>query len=395
MVFRVLVAVPLGAASGRKIISGIYRFLGEGYSWDIELIRRDNEFMHLFEKDSFNANDFDGIIVAFAENAELRRKQAEIDLPTVFVDCPDPVRSTIRRHAFVRDDEKSIASTAAQHLLASGSRASFAFVPARAKTEWSLRRQAAFAAHMKAAHRDVVVFDGDGSDRNALAVWLTTLPKPTGVLAAFDDRALDVLEACRRSGLSVPDDVAVLGIGNDEPLCDAAAPPLSSVAIEFANQGYRAARELHALMLGGRSPRADIRFGATETVVRSSTAGGCPSAALAVRAMAFVEENALRGITTRDVVAHLHVSRRLATLRFREAYGQSILRTILDIRLKEAIRLLADTDLAVSDIAIRSGFRNPAAFYAVFTRRLGVSPRKFRSKPDSTTPSCGRSPRAS
>ena len=361
-------------------MSGIYRFLGEGYSWDVELVRRDSEFAGLFEKDAFAVHDFDGMIVAFAENAELRQKQATIDLPTVFVDCPDPVRSTIRRHAFVREDEKSIASSAAQHLLASGPRASFAFVPARTKTEWSLRRQTAFASQMKAVHKKVFVFDGGGNDRNALVAWLTTLPKPTAILAAFDDRATDVLEACRRSGLSVPDDVAVLGIGNDEPLCDAAVPALSSVAIEFANQGYRAARELHALMLGGRSPRSDIRFGATETVVRASTAGGCPSAALAVRAMAFVEENALHGITTRDIVAHLHVSRRLATLRFREAYGRSILRTILDIRLKEARRLLSSTNLPVADIAIRSGFRDPTAFRAVFTRRFGVSPRKFRSK---------------
>ena len=90
------------------------------------------------------------------------------------------------------------------------------------------------------------------------------------------------------------------------------------------------------------------------------------------------EENALRGITTRDVVAHLHVSQRLAALRFREAYGQSILEVILDIRLKEAKRLLSRTDLPVADIALRSGFRDPAAFRAVFTRRFAASPRKFR-----------------
>ena len=378
-VFRVIAAVPLGAASGRKIMSGIYRFLGEGYSWDIELIRRDSEFLHLFEGDRFNASDFDGMIVAFAENAELRRRQTSIDLPTVFVDYPDSVRSAIRRHAFVHDDEKSITSIAVQHLLASGSRASFAFVPTRERKTWSSRRQAEFASQMKAAHQKVFVFNGDGNDRNALADWLMALPRPTAILAAFDDRAIDVLEACRRSGLSVPDDVAVLGIGNDEPLCDAAVPPLSSVAIEFANQGYRAARELHALMLGGRTPRVDIRFGATETIVRSSTVGGRPSAALASRAMSFIEENALRGITTRDVVAYLHVSQRLATLRFRQEYGRSILGAILDIRLREAKRLLSNTDLPVADIAIRSGFRDQAAFRAVFTRRFGTSPRRFRS----------------
>ena len=151
------------------------------------------------------------------------------------------------------------------------------------------------------------------------------------------------------------------------------------MAIEFSSQGYRAARELHALMLGGRTPRTDIRFGATETVIRSSTVGGRLSAALATRAMAFVRDNALRGVTTRDVVAHLHVSRRLATLRFRETYNQSILGAIIDIRLKESKRLLSKTNLSVTEIALRSGFRDPAAFRAVFKRNIGVSPRAFRS----------------
>ena len=167
-VFRVLVAMPLGAASGRKIMSGIYRFLGEGYSWDVELIRRDTDFIQLFKSDGFDVRDFDGMIVAFAEQAELRRKQAKINLPTVFVDYPDPVRSTIRRHAFVHDDERSIAGAASQHLLTTGSRASFAFVPARTQTEWSARRQSAFVTQMKMSHRKVIVFEGDGNDRNAL-----------------------------------------------------------------------------------------------------------------------------------------------------------------------------------------------------------------------------------
>ena len=380
-VFRVLAAVPLWAASGRKIMSGIYRFLGEGYSWDVELVRSDGAFTRLLESGEFKVHEFDGIVVAFSESTELRRRQAQIDLPTVFVDYPDPVRAAIPLHAFVHDDEKSIASVAAQHLLSSGVRASFAFVPARTPTTWSSRRQAAFVAHIKAAHHAVAVYEGDGGDRNALAQWLVSLPKPTGVLAAFDDRAIDVLETCRRSGLSVPNDVAVLGIGDDEPLCDAAVPPLSSVAIEFASQGYRAARELHALMLGGRTPRTDIRFGALETTVRSSTISGRRSVALATRALKFIKENALRGATTRDVVAHLHVSRRLATLRFREAFGQSILESILGHRLKEARRLLSRTNLTVTDIAMRCGFNDSASFRATFKRHCGISPRSFRSNP--------------
>ena len=376
-IFRVVAALPLSAASGRKILNGIHRFLSEGYTWDVELVRRDNDFANLFTED-FAADKFDGMIVAFAESIDIRRKQTKITLPTVFVDYPDNVRAAIPRHAFVREDEASIAAAAAQHLLASGLRASFAFVPPRVKTEWADRRRSAFAREMKKARRSVCVFDGDGSDRGVLAEWIASLPKPTGILAAFDDRAADVLEACRRCGLSVPTDVAVLGIGNDEILCDATVPPLSSVAMEFANQGYRAARELQALMLGGRTPRGDIRFGATGVVARASTAGGRSRASLAIRAMEFIRENALRGISACDVVEHLRVSRRLADLRFREAHGKSMLEAILDMRLKEARRLLADTRLSVSDVATRCGFRSPAAFRAVFGRRTGSSPRAWR-----------------
>ncbi len=374
-VFRVIAALPLGSESGRKILNGVYRFLSEGYSWDIELLRRENEFARLFEPGGIDTSEFDGILVAYAESQELRIKQAEIDLPTVFVDYPDPVRSKISRHAFVSDDEMSIADTAVRHLLSTGLRASFGFVHARTPTEWSMRRGAAFKAKMKSRGFDASIFPG--GDRQALAEWLSALPKPTAVLAAYDDRAMDVLEACRHAELAVPKDVAVLGIGNDEILCEAATPPLSSVVCEFAAQGYSAARELQALMLGGRQ-RKSVSFGAKDTAVRASTLGSSPSAAIATRAMRYIRENALRGISTKDVVSHLRTSERLAMLRFSEAYGKSMLEAIIDLRIAEAKRLLAKTKLSVAEIALRSGFHDATAFRAVFTRRLGKSPREFR-----------------
>lgn len=378
-IYRVLVAAPLHAASGRKILNGIHRFLSEGYAWDIELVRRDSDFLRLFEDGGFDSSAFDGMVVAFAESGELRRRHANFDLPVVFLDYPDETRSALPRRAFVREDENSIASAAAKHLLSTGARASFAFVPARTATEWSKRRGAAFAAEMKAEGFAVETYCGTGDDRAALDGWIRALPKPAAVLAALDDRAIDVLESCRRIGVSAPGEVAVLGIGDDEPVCEAATPPLSSVAVDFAAQGRRAARELHALMLGGHNPRGDIRYGAPDVTVRSSTMSGKASSALAVHAMRFIRENALNGISAEDVAAHLRVSQRLARLRFRERYGRSVTSAILDIRIAEAKRLLAKTDIAVGDIAPRCGFRNVAAFRAVFERRTGLSPRAFRT----------------
>ncbi len=377
-VYHVILALPLGTASGRKILNGVYRFLGEGYSWDVELLRTETNFARLFDEDGIDTREFDGILVAYAESEEMRLKQANINMPSVFVDYPDSIRTKIKRHAFVSDDEESIAETATRHLLSTGTRASFGFVPTRSPSIWSSKRRDAFIDRMKRHGKTASTFPG--GDRNALSKWLVSLPKPAGVLAAFDDRALDVLEACRHAAIPVPEEVAVLGIGNDEPICEAAAPPLSSVAIEFASQGYRAARELHALMMGGKPKKRGIRYGATTTVSRASTAGQSPSAAVAARAMQYIKANALHGITTKDVVAHLRVSRRLATLRFREAYRKSILQVIIDERLAEAKRLLEKTELPISDVAAKSGFRDPAAFRAVFIRRCGVNPRKFRNR---------------
>ncbi len=375
-VYHVILALPLGSASGRKILNGVYRFLGEGYLWDVELIRTETGFVKLFAEDGMATGEFDGMLVAYAESEDMRRKQAKINLPAVFVDYPDSTRAKIKRHAFVSDDEESIAETAARHLLSTGTRASFGFVPTRSPLTWSSKRRDAFVERMKRRGKSVSVFPG--GDRNALAKWLVALPKPAGVLAAFDDRALDVLEACRHAEISVPKEVAVLGIGNDEPICEVASPPLSSVAIEFSSQGYRAARELQALMMGGKPKKSGIRYGATTTVARASTSGRPPSAAVAARAMQYIKESALRGITTKDVVAHLRVSRRLVTLRFREAYRKSILQALLDERLAEAKRLLEKTALPISDVAVKSGFRDPSAFRAVFIRHCGMTPRKFR-----------------
>jgi len=378
-IFRVLAAVPLFSASGRKILNGIHRFLGEGYAWDIELVRRDNEFLHLFEEGQ-NLSVFDGMIVAFGESREIRQRQAALNLPTVFIDHPDPMRSKLRHRVFVQDDEKSIAAAAAQHLLLSHEHKSYGFVPTRDYTPWSERRQQAFVKKMSVSGKTVSCYVGSGNSRDELIGWIQDQPKPMAILAAFDDRAIDILEACRAAKLSVPNDVAVLGIGNDEFICEMAVPPLSSVAVDFESQGYRAARELQALMLGGANPKSEISYGARGTIRRASTPGRVPAAALVQRAMDFIRKNALKGITSRDVANHLHVSRRLADLRFGEVRGTTMLKAIVDMRINEAKRLLAESNMDLDQIAESCGYRNTDVMRVLFKRHTGLSPRAWRKR---------------
>ena len=377
--FRVLVALSLASAAGRKKLNGVHRFLSEGYDWDMELIRDESD-LTAEALTSASRSRFDGMLIGFVGKRELRALHADKELPTVFIDKLSA--SAIERLplcVFVNDDAKEIAQSAAKHLMSCSGIRSFGFVPSRAPTRWSQDRQAAFAAAIKKSGRSLAIYDGPGDSREALGKWLLGLEKPSAVLAAFDDRARDVLEACRANGIDVPGQLSVLGIGNDEPICEMSVPALSSVDVDFEREGYVAARELQAMMLRRSAPaRREILCGVKEVVFRASTSAMKTPGALVQRAKEVIDRHALDGITAADVVARLHVSRSLADLRFREVTGTSILEAILARRLDEVKRLLRETDLRISEIAARCGYRDANYLKNLFRKRNGMSMREWR-----------------
>ena len=377
--FRVLIAVPLASAAGRKKLNGINRFLGEGHDWDIELIRSEMDFTPEFLAKAIQSS-YDGILVSFPESQEARSIHSQNTIPTVFIDYPNASLAKALPHSvFIHDNAESVAKAAATHLLSCRGSRSYGFVPTRQSRKWSNERRNTYAAFMKRHGINVSVYGGDGEDRESLGAWLETLEKPAAVLAAYDDRARDVLETCRTKGINVPEEVSVLGIGNDEPICEMATPELSSIAVDFELEGYRAARELHAMMLRHIVPvKREILCGVKDVIIRSSTTAANDPNALVKRALTFIERHAREGISTTDVVNHLRVSRSLADLRFKEITGTSILETILTIRLDEVKRLLAKTDLPIAEIAVRCGYCDANYLKNLFKSRIGISMREFR-----------------
>ena len=377
--FRVLVALSLASAAGRKKLNGIHRFLSEGYDWDMELLRNAGDFT-ADALSSTSSSQFDGMLIGFAGKCDLRVLHADKELPTAFIDYPNA--KTIEQLPFclfVNDDAKDIAQSAAKHLMSCPGVRSFGFVPSRAPSRWSRDRESAFAAALHQKKNSLSVYDGPGDSREALVAWLKGLEKPSAILAAFDDRARDVLEACRANAIDVPGQLSVLGVGNDEPICEMSVPALSSVAVDFEREGYVAARELQAMMLRRHVPaKTEILCGVKEIVFRASTSALKTPAALVQRAKEFIDRHALDGITTADVVARLHVSRSLADLRFREVTGTSILEAILARRLGEVTRLLRETDLRISEIAERCGYSDANYLKNLFKKRFNMSMRDWR-----------------
>lgn len=379
--FRVLACLDLSAEAGRQKLGGIYRFLSQGYTWDLSLIRSQKEFDRTF-KDRIENAPFDGFLIAVPEDAETRQLHVSIKKPTVFIDYPDDrIVRALENCVFVHDDDVDIGRCAAQRLLAQGPFSSYAYASASDSRPWNRKRGEQFAAALAKRKIEVSVLENtDTRPVESIVNWLESLQKPIGIFAAYDDAARRILDACHSAGLRVPSEVSILGIGNDELVCTHASPQISSIILDFEEEGYRAARELQALLLHKRRPtRREFRCGCNGVAARGSTLGEMSAALLVQQAVTFIKKNAFNGISAADVVRQLHVSRRLADLRFREVTGTSILAYITDVRLKKVKQLLDTTDLRIGEIARQCGYE-ANSLKNLFSRHFRCSMRDWRKR---------------
>jgi len=253
---------------------------------------------------------------------------------------------------------------------------------------WSEQRREAFCEEGQAAHCHCSVLEQPfrtraqqwDKDQNNLAKWLKRLPKPVGVLATNDLLGQHVLDACARAELLVPEEIAVIGVDNDELLCGLCNPPLSSVIPDPERIGFEAAAWLDRLMQG-ESPgdNAILEVPPLGIVVRqSSDILAVPDADLAA-ALKFIREHACEGATVQDIVNHLSVSRSWLERRFRQQLDRSPQAEIRSVQIKRCKELLRDTELPLRTIARLAGFKHTEYMSVVFKRETGQSPGRYRS----------------
>ena len=210
--------------------------------------------------------------------------------------------------------------------------------------------------------------------------WLKSLPKPLGLMACNDYCGREVLQACAEAGLRIPDDVAVVGVDNDELMCELSDPPLSSVALNVEQAGYDAARLLDSLMSGQSIPEHIVLVKPTFVVARRSSEVMAQADPCVVAALRFIKDRAAQAIGVPDVVNESRVSRRTLERHFASAIGHSILSEVIHCRLERAKRLLLETDLPVHRIAASSGFASVKTFNRAFRRAEGRTATLFRTQ---------------
>lgn len=371
---NVLIVPWLAGSPGRKHLAGILRYVNTGHPWNVKILGGPEE-LTADQIRSAAQDGVDGMLVCATR--ETAPALAETEVPTVLMDFP-PAALHRRKRALtlMYNDDEGIGGVGADYLLALGRFASYAFVPDPENRGWSRLRERGFKKALAGRGLSVRCY---GSSSAGLPDWLKALPRPAAVMAAYDFRAQDVLEACRQAKLTVPDQVTVLGVDNDELLCDYAVPPLSSINIDHEAHGYESAAELGRLM-SARRPQGLRRIVCPPgTVVeRASTKPVAPASALVERMLNFIDGHATQGISVNDVVAFAGVSRRLAELRFAAATGNSIRRAIEDRRLQDVQKRLAESDLSITALSRLAGYAHEQRLKYVFRKRFGVSMREWR-----------------
>lgn len=391
---RVIVSIRLAGINARQELTGIFRYLGKSGDWDIRILPEVTELKRELAGRS-DAHKTDGIIVDASCPDDTIALLSRSRIPLVTLDLlPSRFKGRTAAIRCVRSDDANIGTAAARHFLSCGNFASFAFVhPTGAARHWAQRREESFAAELSRHGHEVGSYRAaqdatPADDRRGLGEWLRDLPKPSAVFASWDGRARQVLEVCREIKAKVPGQIAVLGVDNDELVCESSIPPLSSVILDSEAEGFMAAKELDAMMNGRKNKPVSEKICRIKGIAqRESTFPITQSAILARRALAFIRANFRNNIGVRDVVAHLHVSRRLADKRFREIHGETILNAITKERLEYIASQLKKSNYPIKTLIPTAGFGSVNQAKVLFRRAYGMSMRDYRAA--NRTPSPG------
>jgi len=373
---KVLLMIETSLNFGREVLRGITQYLISQRHWSVWLDMRE---LMVDPPEWLKSWDGDGVITRSA-TPELISLLRKMKLPAV--NLTDVHGNRDLPHLWV--DHAQVGKLAAQHLLERGFK-HFGFC-GFGNHDWSHKRLAGFLAALPHADR-CSVFESDWlsnagptweEQQSALIAWLQSLPRPVGIMACNDLRGQHVLDACRRADLAVPEEIAVLGVDNDELICDLCDPPLSSVIVNPRKVGFEAAQMLDRLMNGQIIESPEILVEPIGVRARQSTDVLAIDHTDVAAALRMIREQACAGLTVPQLVRKTRLSRSVLERLFRKYLRHSPQQEIRLTQLKRVKELLVETDLPLAEIAGSTGFRHSEYLSVVFKRELGMTPGEYR-----------------
>jgi len=379
---KVALLVETSRGFGRELLLGVARYARIHGPWSFHITPGD------FEQAVPKMKQWGGTgIIARIPNERVAKAIIEANVPTIALGLTDEQQqpdNPLSQFCELSSDANEVSRLAAEHLLERQFR-HYAYVGLEDRA-WSRRREIAFTERLQEAGFTPFIYRQPAKPRDRvwekeqeiMASWIQSLPTPLGLFACNDDRGRQVLESCRLVGLHVPEDIAVLGVDNDDVFCELSDPPLSSVALNAETAGYRAAELLDGMMQAKiRKPRRII-VEAVGVITRRSTEVIAVKDYDVATALQFIRREQGKGISVNRVAEEVAMSRRSLEKRFRETIGRTILEEMQLVRLERAKRLLLETTYSIAKVAESSGFGSTGYFIQFFQKRVGKTPRKYR-----------------
>ncbi len=366
----------------RRIVRGVAAYVqSEAQDWSLYV-----EEDPIARLPDLNAWAGDGILANF-DNRRVARAVSKLGIPVVGFGGGYGYYKQNTDIPYVRTDNKAIAELAASHLIDLGLR-NFAFCsePPSRSNGWAQERQKAFQEFLTNAGYPCEVYTGQHTAashwkqlQKELQKWLATLPNPVGLMACNDGRARHVLQACRARELRVPEDIAIVGVDNDDIMCELSRPPLTSIEQGTRRIGYEAAAILNSLM-SGKQPQQRTAVPPEGLVERQSTDILAMSDDDVAAALKFIRKHACDPIQVKDVLKVANMSRSTIEARFREILGRTVHAEIRRVQLECAKRLLKTSNMPIKEIVQEVGASSVQYFTAMIRQATGQTPGQIRNE---------------
>ena len=352
---KILVVLRMNDEGSRKKLAGIFDYIRESSPWNVILTEPDSLA-------SETGKSVDGIITD-EWPFDIKEYPSTPKVILHFTDTRLPFAS------YITCDNASVVKAAIDFLTSRGF-SSFAYIHDKRHSATSCER-ARFA--------NCPTWPNQCSDD--LVTWMKALPQRTAVLTADDTVAHDAMLKCKAAGISIPRDLAFIGIDNDDLLCEACPTPLTSVEPDFRKGGYMAAKQLSLLMAGETQFGGTLFYGVRRIVERESSQFLIRKTDPRIeKAFVFIRTHATERIGVNDVASAVGYSRRTIECIFRKKLKRSVGCILRKARIDVIMKKLTETDLTISQICAESGFLSESHAKRSFKAQTGMTMNAFRAK---------------
>ena len=378
---KILLLTDFSSGYSRNLLKGIVRYSKEVGNWSFQR-------MPLYYRMLYGENGVvewakkwqaDAIIAQLTDvNIELLN---DLNIPIIVQNYRDRNKAVSN----LTGDYFNTGVMAAKFFLNRGYR-NFAFYGFKGAI-WSRERADGYSHEIEKQGYKLAVLENDNKDKEewsynhtVLGNWLQSLPKPVALFACDDHFALQISETCNVYNINVPDDIAILGVDNDDLLCNISDPSLSSIVLDVENGGYNAGKLLHQLITKEITEPFNIVVNPLIIERRKSTEKYAVSDKNIRTILNYIEKNYANHLSVEELVEQVPLSRRVLEKKFKEETGESLYQYIQNYRIDQFTRLLITTDYSLFEAALQSGFENYKNVSRVFRKYKSLSPAEYRKR---------------